>query len=79
MNGILVRSVQEEGIVQPPRLLSGDDIIRELGVPAGPAIGELLEALREAQAAGDVRNAPEALAFVRRLASKPGPAGAGDR
>jgi poly(A) polymerase len=70
MNSLLVRSSQEPGIVNPPRLLTGDDVMRELGLPAGPAIGELLEALREAQAAGDVRNAEEARAFIRGRATE---------
>ncbi|MBI5287507.1 MAG: hypothetical protein HY873_00875 [Chloroflexi bacterium] len=65
MNGLLVRSMEEEGIVDPPRLLTGNDVMRELGMPAGPAIGKLLEALREAQAAGEVHDREAALAFVR--------------
>jgi len=65
MNSLLVRSVQEEGIVEPPRLLTGHDVMAALGVPEGPLVGRLLEALREAQAAGEVRTREEALAFVR--------------
>ncbi|TAK62788.1 MAG: HD domain-containing protein, partial [Dehalococcoidia bacterium] len=68
MNGLLVRSKEEEGIIQPPRLVSGHDIMSVLGLPEGPAIGRLLEALREAQAAGEVHDTEEALAFVRALA-----------
>jgi poly(A) polymerase len=68
MNSLLVRSIEEEGIVHPPRLLSGHDIMSILGVPEGPAVGQLLEALREAQAAGDVSNRDEALAFAEALA-----------
>jgi poly(A) polymerase len=76
MNALLVRSREEEGIMQPPRLVSGHDIMSVLGLPEGPAIGRLLEALREAQAAGEVHDAEEALAFVRALAGR-GPAGEG--
>lgn len=68
MNSLLVRSIEDEGIVQPPRLLSGRDIMAALGVPEGPAVGKLLEALREAQAAGEVQSREEALAFVEELA-----------
>lgn len=71
MNGLLVRSMKEEGIVDPPRLLTGDDIISKLGVPEGPAIGRLLEALREAQAAGEVTDLDGALEFVERLVREP--------
>lgn len=68
MNSLFVRSVQEEGIVEPPRLLTGHDVMSALGVPEGPLVGRLLEALREAQAAGEVGTREEALAFVRELA-----------
>lgn len=68
MNSLLARSVEDEGIVQPPRLLSGRDIMTALGVPEGPVVGRLLEALREAQAAGEVQSREEALAFVKELA-----------
>ncbi len=68
MNSLLVRSMKEEGIVDPPRYLTGQDIIRDVGVPAGPKIGKLLEMLREAQAAGEVGDRAAALAFVREAA-----------
>jgi putative nucleotidyltransferase with HDIG domain len=68
MNSLLVRSREEEGIVHPPRLLSGRDIMSELELPAGPAIGRLLAAIEEAQAAGDVHDRKGALAFARKLA-----------
>jgi putative nucleotidyltransferase with HDIG domain len=65
MNSLLVRSYDDAGIVNPPRLLTGRDIMRELGLPEGPRIGRHLEALREAQAAGEVASRAEALAFIR--------------
>ena len=68
MNSLLVRSMKEEGIVDPPRYLTGQDLIRGVGVPAGPRIGKLLELLREAQAAGEVSDRTAALAFVREAA-----------
>ena len=76
MNSLLVRSKEEEGIVDPPRLLTGRDIMTELGVSEGPVIGRLLEALREAQAAGEVADVDGALEFVERLA-RAGRKGAG--
>lgn len=71
MNSLLVRSREEEGIVDAPRLLTGRDIMQELGIPEGPRIGQLLEALREAQAAGEVTDRRAALAFVRSGAHRP--------
>lgn len=54
--------------VAPPPLVTGDDLMAELGLQEGPQIGRLLEALREAQAAGEVRTRQEALALAGRLA-----------
>ncbi|MEX2247493.1 MAG: HD domain-containing protein [Dehalococcoidia bacterium] len=68
MNSVLVRSYGDEGIVHAPRLLSGRDIMTALGLAEGPAIGRLLSALDEAQAAGEVTGTEGALAFVRELA-----------
>ncbi|MBF6599226.1 MAG: HD domain-containing protein [Dehalococcoidia bacterium] len=65
MNSLIVRSFEDEGIVQPPRLLTGYDIMSELGLTEGPLVGRLLGVLEEAQAAGDVRDREEALAFIR--------------
>jgi len=57
---------QRDVIVSPPPLLSGHDMITQLHLPSGPIIGRLLEALREAQAAGEVTTREEALAFAQR-------------
>jgi len=51
----------------PPPLLNGDDILRQLSLSPGPQIGILLDAVREAQACGEVNTREEALDLVRRL------------
>jgi putative nucleotidyltransferase with HDIG domain len=51
--------------IDPPAILSGDDLLAEFGLRPGPQIGQLLDALREAQAAGDVTNRAGALEFIR--------------
>ena len=48
-------------------LVSGNDLMAELGLPSGKRIGELLEAIREAQAAGEIGTREEALALARRF------------
>ncbi|MGC9469261.1 MAG: DUF5678 domain-containing protein [Anaerolineae bacterium] len=50
-------------VVSPTPILSGRELMA-LGVPEGPAIGELLEELREAQAAGEVETLDEARDYV---------------
>ena len=58
---------RREETVAPPPLVTGHDLMAELGLDAGPEIGRLLEALREAQAAGEVRTREEALALAGQL------------
>jgi poly(A) polymerase len=65
MNSLLVRSFEDTGIVQPPRLLTGHDIMSELRLQPGPLVGRLLASLEDAQASGDVQDREAALAFVR--------------
>lgn len=54
--------------VDPAPLLTGRDLIEELGLRAGPELGRLLETVREAQAAGEVRTRQEALDLVESTA-----------
>ncbi len=61
---------QETVVVRPPRLVTGHDIVRELGLEPGPAVGEVLEALKEAQAAGQVVSREDALAWAKRYLSQ---------
>jgi putative nucleotidyltransferase with HDIG domain len=57
--------------VAPPPLIDGHELLREFELQRGPLVGELLEAVREAQVSGDVRTREEALALVRaKLAKK---------
>jgi tRNA nucleotidyltransferase/poly(A) polymerase len=58
--------------VNPPPLVNGRDLLREFELQPGPQIGELLEAVREAQVSGEVRTREEALALVERLQSRIG-------
>jgi hypothetical protein len=49
------------------RLIDGYDIMKSFGLSPGPRLGELLETVREAQAAGEITDKNNALAFVRRI------------
>ncbi len=69
---------RHEEIVAPPPLVDGHALMQALDLPAGPLVGELLERLREAQAAGEIHTVEEALAQARRwLHEKSGPPDAG--
>jgi poly(A) polymerase len=67
INYILNRHLEQEAMIAPPGLLNGDDIIREFGLQPGRRIGELLEAIREAQAASEIATREDALAYAGRL------------
>ncbi|HEV8241774.1 MAG TPA: HD domain-containing protein [Thermoanaerobaculia bacterium] len=53
---------RHDELVAPPPLLRGGELAAELGVAPGPWTGELLRALAESQATGEVRTREEALA-----------------
>jgi hypothetical protein len=58
-----------EETVSPSPLVTGRDLMTELGLDAGQQVGRLLEVVREAQAAGEVRTREEALALAGKIAS----------
>jgi tRNA nucleotidyltransferase/poly(A) polymerase len=55
---------KREETVAPPRLLDGNDLIRELNLEPGRTIGQLLEAIREGQATGKISTRDEAIQFA---------------
>jgi poly(A) polymerase len=61
---ILAWRFQEE-LTAPPRLVTGHDLMDALGLAPGPLVGRLLEAVQEAQAAGEVTTREQALALAR--------------
>ena len=60
---------QREVVVAPPPLINGHELMAELGLKPGRQIGVLLEAIREAQAAGEVATRAEAVSLARRVMS----------
>ena len=53
-------------MVSPSPLVTGQDLMQALGLKPGPQLGELLEAVREAQATGEVKDKAAALEFAKR-------------
>jgi hypothetical protein len=53
--------------VAPPSLVNGNELMCELKLRPGQTIGQLLEAIREAQAEGTVTSRTEALELARTL------------
>jgi len=58
---------RHQKVISPPKLINGHDVMAEFGLEEGPIIGQLLEAVREAQAAGEVRTREESLTLVKQL------------
>ncbi len=68
---ILAQHLEQQRLVVPQKLVDGHDIINIFGLNPGPKIGQLLEAVREAQASGEIATREEALAYLReRLATE---------
>ncbi len=60
-----------EGPQKAPRLVDGHALMEALGLPPGPALGRLLDAIEEAHGAGEVSTREEALALARGLLDNP--------
>src|SRR5438034_5999344 len=63
---VLRMRLEEPVVMEPPKLVDGDDLMSALGIPPGARVGELLELVREAQAAGEVSTREDAIALARR-------------
>jgi tRNA nucleotidyltransferase/poly(A) polymerase len=59
-------------VIAPPMLMDGKTLMRELQIEAGPRLGELLEAIREAQAEGEVTTREQAIAWARGMLTNDG-------
>ncbi len=62
---VLTQRFEQETLVIPSKLANGHDLINIFGLSPGPKIGEVLESMREAQAAGEIATREEALAYIR--------------
>jgi poly(A) polymerase len=56
---------KREETVSPPRLLDGNDLMKELDLQPGRTIGLLLESIREGQATGKIETREQAFDFAR--------------
>jgi poly(A) polymerase len=63
---LLRQYYEQQNQVRPVKLVNGHDLMSIFSISPGPLLGELLEAVREAQAAGEVATRKEALEYVRK-------------
>jgi poly(A) polymerase/tRNA nucleotidyltransferase (CCA-adding enzyme) len=66
----MLDTVWGEAIELAQPLVRGEDLMAALRITPGPLVGQLLAAIGEAQANGDIATADEALALARRLMRK---------
>ncbi|MFA5089945.1 MAG: HD domain-containing protein [Candidatus Omnitrophota bacterium] len=57
---------------KPPRLITGDDLIKSLKISPSPLIGKILSEIEELQAIGKIKDKQEALRVARKLIKKSG-------
>jgi len=70
MEYVLRQQEEDVAVVTPPKLIDGNDLMRIFGLQPGPGIGELLEAVREAQGAGEIVSREQAIELVRQRLSE---------
>ena len=72
VTAVLLRNYFEEHdkTVAPVALVDGRILLKELNLRPGPEVGRLLRLIQEAQAAGDVTTAAEAIALARQSRQK---------
>lgn len=57
-------------ILQSPGLVSGDELIRLLGIKPGPRVKTVLDRIHQAQITGEIKEKEEALALARQIVEK---------
>jgi poly(A) polymerase len=70
---VLIKHLEEESLSVPPKLIDGHDLIKIFSLSPGPKVGELLETVREAQAAGEVTTRQQALDYIKYLLTQQAP------
>lgn len=56
----------KDGLEPLPKLLSGNDVMMLLDIKPSPRLGEIMDALKEAQISGEVNSHEEAVDFVKK-------------
>jgi poly(A) polymerase len=64
-NSLLNDCFRREIEIAPSKLIDGHDLIKLFGMKPGPQIREILEAVKESQAAGELTTRDEALSYIK--------------
>jgi len=63
---VLNKHSGEESLTAPLKLIDGHDIMQTFGMSQGPKVGQLLEAVKEARAAGEINSRQQAIDYAKR-------------
>jgi poly(A) polymerase len=64
---VMTKHSEEGSLSVPPKLIDGHDIMKIFSLSPGPRLGQLLEALQETQAAGEVTTREQAINYIKGL------------
>ena len=67
LNYLLGQYFDKPAAVKPEKLITGADVMQHLKLQPGPAVGQVLEAVAEAQVEGKVKTRAEAVVFLYTL------------
>lgn len=65
-----IESAQSAKAARREPLITGHDVMAELGLAPGPLVGKILEAIREADAVGEVTNREDAMELAKSITGK---------
>jgi poly(A) polymerase len=75
---VLKKRIEERELTRPSKLVDGHDLMQIFGLGPGREVGELLEAIREAQAAGEIESRQQALDYTKLLLTDRAKSGTAD-
>jgi len=66
VRSIFDTKADEPSVIAPEKLIDGNSLMQALNLTPGPIVGELLEVVREAQAAGEIKTKEDALVLANK-------------
>lgn len=67
---IIDQHAKDLKVVKPQKLIDGHDLMNVFGLKPGPRMGEMLDAVREMQADGELTTREEALEYIRNVITR---------
>ena len=68
LNKLLQFYLNKKDILKPlPKLLDGQEIMKILDIKPSPKLGEIIDALKEAQLNGDISTKEDAIKYVKQI------------